>query len=232
MQSCEGKQHNGLLERNRPWSWALLWYIRSKKPREVLVMLVITVMEEQWEEDEPLQGWFGVFHWCSGSERVRSGSGSFPRSFHRKSWFNNNLTYRFWLPGACSGPSWSKSRTNSNSVGVLTGFWHCWGGSLLVKGLSQATVSPHHCSWFFWVIVPAIPSCFVLSLVWLGGTFGWKFGEEDDSHLREEILQKPGAADQVSWQSREVRLCLSAAALFPLILGFSPESISWLYICF
>lgn len=66
---------------------------------------------------------------------------------------------------------------------------------------------------------PNAKLCFLLFPIWLGGTFGWKFSEEDDSHLWEEILQKPGAADQVSWQSGEVRWC-SAPLYYPFFLWF------------
>lgn len=37
-----------------------------------------------------------------------------------------------------------------------------------------------------------------------GGARGWEHREENDPDLWEEILQKPGAEDQVSRQPREV----------------------------
>lgn len=37
-----------------------------------------------------------------------------------------------------------------------------------------------------------------------GGACGWEHSEENDPDLWEEILQKPGAEDQVSWQPGEV----------------------------
>lgn len=49
-------------------------------------------------------------------------------------------------------------------------------------------------------------TCCVLT----GWACGWEHGEENDPDLREEILQKPGAEDQVSRQPREVSLHLTA----------------------
>lgn len=72
---------------------------------------------------------------------------------------------------------------------------------------------------------PASPSNVLCPSLCSGGTSGWKFSEEDDSHLWEEIVQKPGAADQVSWQPREVRLCSA-----PLSYSFFQSWINFLCI--